>query len=131
MKVKLVDVDSRIPNLALMKLSRYHKDQGDKVGFRIDNPDKVYVSAVFSKSSDITIMEDFGEVEVVKGGSGISLDKELPNEVEDMKPDYSLYPDCNYSLGFTTRGCDRNCGFCIVHQKEGNFKHSRAAGGKR
>src|SRR5665647_3506735 len=56
------------------------------------------------------------------GGSGYDLHKELPPEIECKQPDFSLYPECDYSIGFSSRGCFRKCHFCIVHEKEGNFR---------
>jgi len=149
MEVKLVDVDSEIPNLALMKISAYHKERGDEVGFDVKNPDKIYISTIFTKNDSLTLEETgiFGNAEVVKGGSGHSLGEELSDEIEYQKPDYSLYDgmvcqkcgkltrackckvaepgDLFYSLGFTTRGCNRNCPWCIIPEKEGRFKTHR------
>ena len=133
MKVKLIDIDNkyrgskrrgkRFPNLALMKISAYHKKNGDGVGFDIPNPDITYISCVFSKNLCFAEKETkLATSPVVSGGSGISLDSALEEEIEFIKPDYTLYPFQEYSIGFTSRGCIRNCGFCIVHEKEGKFK---------
>lgn len=123
MKVRLVDVDSMIPNLALMKISSSHKSRGDLVGFGIPDPDRVYASVVFSKNrwkaDGLRFM--FPGAEITIGGSGYDLTTLLPGEIERLKPDYDLYPKMQYSLGFTTRGCIRACPFCIVPQKEGKF----------
>ncbi|MBU1147502.1 MAG: hypothetical protein KKD11_04040, partial [Candidatus Omnitrophica bacterium] len=54
--------------------------------------------------------------------SGIDLDTWLPNEIEHIMPDYSLYPNVDFSMGFTSRGCIRNCPFCLVRRKEGFIK---------
>jgi len=122
MKIGLFDIDSKYHNLALMKLSAYHKNKGDEVGFYepILSPiyDKVYVSKIFSKKN---INEGYIPEDCVIGGSGFNSKTNLPDDIEHTKPDYFLY-NLNYSLGFTTRGCIRNCGFCIVRQKEGNIK---------
>ena len=119
-KVLLVDVDSKIPNLALMKISAYHKSIGDIVGFNISDPDLVYASIIFSKNhwKGNGIKSMYPDAEVLIGGSGFNLKSKIPIEAELMKPDYDLYPS-EYSQGFTTRGCIRNCDFCIVRDKEG------------
>lgn len=147
MKVLLVDFDSKLPNLALMKLSAWHKLQGDEVGFHVEDPDKIYVSVVFKKNKQFAggIPLLYPNAEVVYGGSGWDLHKDLPDEIEYIKPDYELYNgmvcerclnlieyckckmgpikgDMNYSTGFTTRGCIRNCYFCIVPEKEGMIR---------
>jgi len=124
MKIKLIDVDSKIPNLALMKISAYHKKVGDQVGFNISDPDKIYVSIIFTKNywKGNAIKKMFPNKEVIIGGSGYDLKIELDDYIEHIMPDYDLYPDIDYSLGFTTRGCIRKCSFCIVPEKEGNIK---------
>ena len=122
MRVGLVDVDSKMPNLALMKISAYHKKQGNKVKFYqplFDNPDVIYSSKIFDFTPDYQYYPN--DVEIVKGGSGYNLNKKLDKEIEKQYPDYNLY-DCDYAIGFTTRGCVRNCDFCIVPEKEGKIK---------
>ena len=126
MKVLLIDVDSTIPNLALMKISAYHKSIGDKVGFNISDPDKVYASVIFKKNRHLVdgLQFLYPNSEIDIGGSGVDLDKKLPQYIEDMTPNYELYPTCDRYYGFTTRGCIRNCHFCIVPKKEGKFRHA-------
>lgn len=122
MKVKLVDVDSKIPNLALMKLSTYFKENDSEVGFDVEDPDLICASVIYKKNAlklDM-IREQYGEKKCDFGGSGYSLTHNLPDEIEFMKPDYDLYPS-EYAQGFTTRGCIRNCNFCIVPTKEGKL----------
>lgn len=133
MKVKLIDVDLKyrskrcrgkiFPNLALMKISAYEKFCGNEVGFDINNPDRTYVSCVFTKNRLEAIMECCNTFDTDRtfGGSGLSMDFSLPAQIEYIKPDYDLYPS-TYSMGFTTRGCVRNCNFCIVRAKEGKFR---------
>jgi hypothetical protein len=127
MKVLLVDVDSLQPNLALMKLSAHHKAQGDTVGWHIGDPDLVYASIVFKKnrykSDGLRFMHP--DAKIVVGGSGFDLSTRLEAEIENIKPDYDLYPDQAYSMGFTTRGCTRRCRFCIVPQKEGRLTRAQ------
>ena len=123
MNIRLIDVDSKIPNLALMQISAWHKQQGDTVGFDTPNPDKVYVSCIFSKnrSQALGIRTLYPDTEIIFGGSGIDLNSTLPSYMEKIKPDYDLY-SAKYDIGFTTRGCIRSCPFCIVPQKEGKIK---------
>lgn len=123
MNVLLVDVDSKIPNLALMKISAWHKARGDEVGFCLENPDKVYISCIFTKNAGQArgISKLYPGAEIDIGGSGVNLIKCLPDEIENIKPDYDLYPS-EYSQGYTTRGCIRKCGFCIVPKKEGHIR---------
>lgn len=123
MRVKLVDLDSKMPNLALMQLSSYHKSLNDIVGFDVENPDKVYVSCIFkdNASQAYGISTLYPESEIDIGGSGIDLLKKIPDDAQKAYPDYSLYPSINYSLGFTTRGCIRKCPFCVVPTKEGKI----------
>lgn len=127
MKVLLIDVDSKIPNLALMKLSAYYKSLGEEVGFNVKGtPDIVYASVIFkknrSKVENLHLL--YPDSKIIIGGSGYDLKLRLPDEIELMRPDYSLYPDNDASLGFSSRGCVRNtktCPFCIVPIKEGRF----------
>lgn len=119
MKIGLLDVDSRhFPNLAQMKLSAWHKSQGDTVErwMAIDRYDIVYQSKVFTFTDDIDVLN---ADTVVKGGTGYDLYNKLPDEVEAMQPDYGLYPEYPEAYGFLTRGCPNNCAFCIVSKKEG------------
>jgi hypothetical protein len=126
MRALLIDIDSKIPNLALMKASAYHKSCGDTVGFDISEPDKVYISCIFTKNAAQArgAAMFYPDAEIDIGGSGISLSKVLPSEIEAMKPDYDLYQS-TYSQGFTTRGCIRKCPFCIVPEKEGMIREAQ------
>lgn len=117
--IGIVDVDSKIPNLALMKLSRFHKERGDKVELFLPLAanlyDKVYVSKIF-KYSDMPHYVDPDQMEI--GGTGFDLKVSLPPEVECLQPDYSLYR-YPHNIGFTMRGCRFRCKFCVVPEKEG------------
>jgi hypothetical protein len=124
MRVLLIDdPQSKIPNLALMKISAWRKACGDEVGFEIEDPDKVYISCIFKENAEQMrgIASFFSGSEVDLGGSGINLTKTLPEIVELIKPDYDLYPS-TYSQGYTSRGCSNRCGFCIVPEKEGRIR---------
>ena len=124
MRIGLIDVDGHNwPNLALMKLSAWHKAQGDAVewwwGF--GEYDRVYMSKVFDAAYSVDQLEPLNTMEVIRGGTGYGLDNRLPDEVEHICPDYSIYPELTKETvyGFLTRGCPRACGFCIVAEKEG------------
>lgn len=124
MKVGLIDVDGHnFPNLALMKISAYHKAKGDSVEwiFPLDSYDLVYQAKVFDNtySKDIDWMPQAKNI--IKGGTGYGIDNKLPEEIEHTYPDYSIYPKMtkNTAYGYLTRGCPRACRFCIVSEKEG------------
>jgi len=125
MQVALHDSDSTgYPNLALMKLSSFHKSLGDEVSWflALERYDKIYSSKVFS----FTPEDHYLPSGVVKGGTGYSIPASgvpvtLKEKVEHVCPDYNLY-NIPYSLGFLTRGCPRKCPWCIVPSKEGDIK---------
>jgi hypothetical protein len=122
MKVRLVDVDSKIPNLALMKISAYHKANGDDVDFYnplFDKPDLIYASKVFDFTDDYLYYP--ADVELIRGGTGYDIALTLPDEIESQYPDYDLFR-CDFAIGFTTRGCIRKCPFCVVPKKEGAIR---------
>lgn len=124
MKIGLIDVDGHnFPNLALMKLSAWHKAHGDAVewwqGFT--HYDRVYISKVFDETYTPDAFDPPNADEIIRGGTGYDLQNVLPNEVEHICPDYSIYPSLtkDTAYGFLTRGCPRGCPFCIVAKKEG------------
>jgi len=122
MRIGLIDVDGHnFPNLALMKLSAYHKAQGDTVEWwnGLTHYDRVYQSKVFDDTYSPDMEYCVQADEVIKGGTGYGLDNKLPAEIEHIMPDYSLYGITNTAYGFLTRGCPRACPFCIVAEKEG------------
>ena len=136
MKIGLIDVDGHnFPNLALMRISAYHKANGDQVEWwwsDFIHYDIVYMSKIFSDAYTKDVPEPMNADKVIKGGTGycISLvdgveifDKEknekLPPKIEKMFPDYSLYPQFDFAVSMTSRGCPRGCSFCHVAAKEG------------
>lgn len=146
MRIGLIDVDGHnYPNLPLMKISAWHKAQGDYVEWYdnfsglCEEYDKVYMSKVFSFTPDYQY--PVYAKEVSRGGSGYCIelvdgkeiyhterDTPLPDKVEHIYPDYSLYPELtkNTAYGFLTRGCPRGCSFCHVKAKEGLCSHKVA-----
>lgn len=150
MKIGLIDYDGKIPNLALMKLSAYHKARGDEIYFgSIPNDcDKVYCSVLFSWNRDKALHLRRAYPNIEFGGTGYDIEKKLPAEVDALTPDYDLYSTdevysriCrgigtkaaklkkaetirNMGIGFTSRGCVRNCAFCVVPRKEGKLRQA-------
>lgn len=134
MEIGLIDVDGhefegkKFPNLALMKISAYEKQQGNNVEWwnGLKYYDRVYQAKVFddsyTKDNNYVIQAD----EIIKGGTGYGLDNELPDEIEHIYPDYSIYGIEDTAYGFLTRGCPRHCKFCIVGDKEGLISHKVA-----
>jgi hypothetical protein len=105
MRIGLIQVDGKLPNLALMKLAKFYEDKGHETFF----VDLSTIKADFWFGSKIFM-----------GGSGYEIKQDLPQEIEEITPDYDKF-GLNYSVGFTSRGCIRNCNFCIVREKEGIF----------
>lgn len=118
MRVGLIDVDSKIPNLVLMKISAFHKAEGDTVEWYnplISDCDKVYASKVFTFTPDY----DYYPSNVEKGGTGYG--NYCTNWNYSGCPDYEIYK-MDYSVGFLTRGCPNKCSWCVVPRKEGGIK---------
>lgn len=136
MRIGLIDVDGHhFPNLALMRISAYHKNRGDTVEWwwsDFIHYDVVYMSKVFSEAYSKDVPEPMNADKVIKGGTGYAIslvdgkevydkskDPELPTEIESCFPDYSLYPQYDFAVSMTSRGCPRGCAFCHVAAKEG------------
>jgi hypothetical protein len=121
-KIGLIDVDSHgFPNLAIMKISAFHKSKGDIVRWAgFEDNDTTYISKIFTFSEEPS--STFGKWgNVIKGGTGYDVKKTLPEEIESCDPDYSIYK-YPFSIQFFSRGCIRHCPFCLVNEKEGNIK---------
>jgi len=118
MNIGLYDVDSKIPNLALMKISAYHKSFGDEVEWYNplwrDTYDEIYASTIFNFSDKSQL--DPKRMKI--GGTGWDYSTDLPPEIDALQPDYSIY-NYPHNIGFTMRGCRFRCKFCVVPQKEG------------
>jgi len=138
--ILLVDIDSHIPNIALMKLATHHKELGDEVelqrlgltGYpkrkqsvfvRTAGYDRVYASMIFTANRNLVRFEPYAEVFV--GGTGWDIKSKLSDEIDNLPEDYTIYQDNKASYGFMTRGCNRKCSFCFVHPKEGALRFYR------
>lgn len=134
----LIDLDSKIPNLALMQLSTYLKSKGEDVEFRVaeNHVDRVWISCIFTwnaaKAKGLARFWEAAGAEPNIGGTGVDFtqvqnrlvqlnNSQLPLAAQSCLPDYSLYPDDDRAVGFVARGCNRGCEFCVVPMKEGKI----------
>lgn len=134
MKIGLVDVDGHAkkkkwgatvyPNLALCKISRWHKQHGDVVewAFPFEHYDRIYMAKVFNFSPDD--MTCYNADRIIRGGTGYDIKSQLPDEIDRLQPDYSIYPHISKdtAYGFLTRGCPNKCPWCVVPRKEGRIR---------
>lgn len=135
-RIGLIDVDGHhFPNLALMRISAFHKQQGDEVEWWISDfwhYDIVYMSKIFSDAYSDDVSEPLNADLVIKGGTGYHIHNingkevfdcenhhDLPPEIEKCFPDYSIYPQHEFAVSMTSKGCPRGCDFCHVAAKEG------------
>ncbi|MFA5715950.1 MAG: radical SAM protein [Candidatus Paceibacterota bacterium] len=121
-RIGLIDVDGHnFPNIAMMKISAWHKSQGDHVEFAniCERYDMVYKSKVFTFSPDDETCMNTDKT--IIGGTGYNVKSKLPEQIDSMFPDYTLY-NCDHAYGFLTRGCIRKCPWCIVPEKEGKIR---------
>lgn len=147
MRIGLIDVDCHAskkkwgatiyPNLALCKISAYHKAKGDDVEWAstFEHYDILYMSKIFNFTEDDGYV--YNADKIIKGGTGYDIESQLPPEIDDMQPDLSIYPNLpeDTSYGFLTRGCPNKCKWCVVPKKEGAIRPywdiDRVANGKK
>jgi len=125
MKIGLLDIDSHnYPNLALMKISAYHKSLGDDVEWvTMGVYDKTYFSKIFDFTPEVNLGGSLSEhKKIIGGGTGYDIDIRLPDKIENISPDYSIYPQYKFSIQLFSRGCIRKCPFCVVNRKEGMIR---------
>ena len=135
MRVRLYQLDGKIPNLALMRIAAFHRELGDEVELKVvgnidalqntlyeNRPDKVYASAIFTRSRYLAEFLSAMREDAVIGGTGWDLGTLEQRGIMTRATDYSIYPLFRQSLGFTQRGCRLKCEFCIVPKKEGAVK---------
>lgn len=121
MRVAIHSVDATTyPNLALMRISAWHKKQGDTVEWFMPlvKYDRVYASKVFTFTPDDPYLPD----DAIRGGTGYDVTSRLPPEIDTMPPDYTIYPQLEEAYGFLTRGCPNRCPWCVVPRKEGAIR---------
>ena len=120
MKIGLYNLEPKIVNSAMMQVSQYHKQQGDTVEMYSpiyhNTYDKVYAFSLFDFTDKGYVRPD-----MICGGTGFDIKSKLPKEIEECDYDYSIFPNCDYSIIWFSRGCIRQCPFCIVHDKEGHI----------
>ena len=118
MKIGLYNLEPKIFNSAMMQVSQYHKQLGDDIYIYSplfhDSYDKVYAFSLFDFTDKGYVRDD-----MVTGGTGFDIKSRLPSEIEACDLDYSIFPECDYSIIWFSRGCFRNCPFCVVREKEG------------
>ena len=122
MKIGLYNLEPHIVNTAMMQVSQYYKNHGDDVSIYSplfhDSYDKIYAFSIFDFTPKTYVRKD-----MITGGTGFDITSRLPKEIEESDYDWSLFPDCDYSILWFSRGCIRKCPFCVVNQKEG-YIHS-------
>ena len=121
MRIAIHSVDGmNYPNLALMKISAWHKKRGDSVEWFVPlkRYDRVYASKVFTFTPD----DPYLPSDAIRGGTGYGSYVPLPDEIESELPDYTIYPQFDAAYGFLTRGCVNKCPWCVVPKKEGTLR---------
>ena len=122
--IGLYNLEPKVCNSAMMQVSQYHKQQGDNIYIYSplfhDFYDKVYAFSLFDFTDKGYVRPD-----MIVGGTGFDVKSRLPKEIEDCDLDYSIFPECDFSMIWFSRGCIRNCPFCVVREKEG-YMHSVA-----
>jgi hypothetical protein len=118
MKVGLIDIEPKIYNTAYMLISQYHKRRGDSVEWwspLTDSQfDNVYCSSLFGFTDKAEVPD-----RAICGGTGFDVASRLSMAIERSDMDYSIYPNCEQSFIWFSRGCPRSCPWCIVREKEG------------
>ena len=119
MRIGLLNLEPTVVNSAMMQVSQYYKEGGAEVyeWNPLYDYDKVYAFSMFTW----TDKKSFVTPDMICGGTGFDIQSRLPREIEEADYDWSLFPDCDFSMAWFSRGCFRNCPFCVVRQKEGNI----------
>lgn len=141
MKALLLQLDGKLPNLALMRIAAHHRACGDEVSFRRahrikdavpdlwEKPDRVYASLIFERTRPVAEAVLRSWPDAIIGGTGWDLTTTLEQHGIGNDLDYSLYPTFTQSIGFTQRGCRLKCPFCVVPKKEGAIQEEKTIQG--
>lgn len=141
MRILLLQLDGKIPNIALMRIAAHHADAGDEVELRRtgnptavcarfgDNFDRVYASAIFTRTAPVIDAVRQQYPGAILGGTGVDVASSLEaHGITTREQDYRIYPTWQQSIGFTQRGCRLRCGFCVVPRKEGKVRTEQTIG---
>lgn len=116
--VGLIDLDGKYPNIALMKIKTYYAYKAKMITpIEAWGYDKVYVSSLFNFTDKPPLPEG-----TIYGGTGFNIKSKLPEDIEKMQPDYSIYPNNEIAMQRYSMGCIRSCPYCVVQEKEGFIK---------
>lgn len=137
-RVLLLQLDGKLPNVALMRIAAQHRDLGHEVELRRagnvaaverefwDDHDVVYASLIFERTRPVAEHLLRSHPSAVVGGTGWSQPTSLEDVgIETLEQDYSIYPRFRASIGFLQRGCRLRCPFCVVPQKEGAMREEQ------
>jgi hypothetical protein len=135
MNVLLLQLDGKLPNIALMRIAAHHRERGDEVEFRHGRPmrhlfernlHRVYASAIFTRTAPAIELLRREYPEAIIGGTGYSVTGTVEDwGITTKQQDYSIYPAFRQSIGFTQRGCRLRCKFCVVPEKEGGIREEQ------
>lgn len=121
MRIGLYNLEPKIFNTAMMQVSHYYKSLGHVVEtynhLFHDEYDWIYAFSLFDFTDKSMVTKD-----MICGGTGFDIESRLPKEIEDCGLDYSIFPNCKTSYIWFSRGCIRNCPWCVVRRKEGYLK---------
>lgn len=137
-RVLLLQLDGKLPNLALMRVAAHHRARGDRVELRkagnaqsvqpelYDDHDLVYGSLIFTRTRPVAEALLRSRPDAIVGGTGWDLAVTLEDQgITTIEQDYSVYPSFRSSIGFTQRGCRLRCPFCVVPSKEGPMREEQ------
>jgi hypothetical protein len=138
LRVLLLQLDGKLPNVALMRIAAHHRALGDEVELRRagnlrsleprlwDKHDTVYGSLIFEQSRPLALRLLKAHPGAVVGGTGWKVSSNLEEHgITTTEQDYSIYPAFQSSIGFLQRGCRLRCPFCVVPVKEGKVRHEQ------